>query len=152
MIDMGWMTSGWFWWALALALLAAEALAPGIFLLWLGFAAAGTAVLRLLVPGLAPELQWMLFSALSIVSVAIAWRLKKTRPLAVTDQPLLNRRAEQLVGRVLVLDQAIVDGRGRIKVGDAFWTATGPDLAAGSRVKVVAVRDLTLDVVEAGQA
>lgn len=148
---MDWMASGWFWWALALALFAAEALAPGIFLLWLGFAAAGTAVLRLLAPSLAPELQWMLFSALSIVSVAIAWRLKTTRPLSTTDQPLLNRRAEQLVGRVLVLDQAISDGRGRIKVGDAFWTATGPDLAAGVRVKVVAVRDLTLDVVDADQ-
>lgn len=143
---MEWMQSAWFWWALALALLATEALVPGIFLLWLGLAAAGTGLVRLLVPELGPGAQWMVFSLLSVVAVALAWRLRARRPEPQTDQPLLNRRAEQLIGRVLVLDQAIVNGRGRVKVGDAYWSVTGPDLPAGTRVRVEATRDLVLSV------
>lgn len=143
---MEWMASGWFWWALALALLAAEAMAPGIFLIWLGLAAAATGLIRLIVPGLDVAAQWMVFSVFSVIAVVVAWRLRATHPNSVTDKPLLNRRGEQLVGRVLVIDQAIVNGRGRVKVGDAFWPVTGEDLPAGTRVQVVAVADMTLKV------
>ena len=41
---------------------------------------------------------------------------------AVTDQPLLNRRAEQFIGRVFVLDSPLADGYGQIRIGDAYWT------------------------------
>jgi len=47
---------------------------------------------------------------------------------------------------VFHLDQAIVDGRGRVKVGDAFWIAEGEDLPAGARVRVVAVSNMSLQV------
>jgi membrane protein implicated in regulation of membrane protease activity len=63
-----------------------------------------------------------------------------------SDQPLLNRRGEQLVGQVYPLEQAIVDGRGRLKIGDAFWVAEGPDLPQGTRVRVLAVRSMSLQV------
>jgi membrane protein implicated in regulation of membrane protease activity len=48
---------------------------------------------------------------------------------------------------VHVLEQAIVDGRGRLKIGDAFWTAEGPDLPQGVRVRITGVRDMALQVV-----
>ena len=66
-----------------------------------------------------------------------------------TDQPLLNRRAAQFVGRVFPLESAIVDGHGRLKIGDAFWTVSGPDLPAGTRVRVVASDGMVLSVVAA---
>jgi len=62
---------------------------------------------------------------------------------------LLNRRAEQLIGRVVVLDQAIANGVGRARIDDAFWVVAGPDLPAGSRVRVVAVDGMTLKVQDA---
>ena len=89
--------SVWFWWAFALALLALEALSPGIFFLWLGLAAAGTGVVRLLIPGMAPLAQWIVFSLLSLVAVGAAWRVRSARVVKPTDQPLLNQRAQQLV-------------------------------------------------------
>jgi len=131
------MQSVWFWWGVALALFAAEALLPGSFMLWLGFAAVGTALVDLVVP-MSPAAQWMLFAVLSLVSVGAGWQYKRTHPKGETDQPLLNRRGAQLVGQVFVLESAIVDGRGRLKIGDAFWTAHGPDLPAGVRVRVLA--------------
>lgn len=57
-----------------------------------------------------------------------------------SDLPDLNRRAEQLIGRVLVLEQAIEAGRGKVRVGDTLWPAEGADLPAGTPVKVTGVR------------
>lgn len=144
---MDWMNSNWFWWAFALALFALEALLPGAFMLWLGFAALGAGVVHLLVPGLGVAAQWIVFAVLALVSVGIGWHYRSRNPPAVTDQPMLNRRASQLVGRVFVLDKAIVNGRGRLKVGDAYWTAAGPDAPAGVRVRVTQVDGMNLNVV-----
>ena len=92
--------------------------------------------------------QAVLFSVLALISVAVyrRWFRGKGRQ---SDKPLLNRRAEQLVGSVAVLDQAIEGGRGRVKIDDAFWTVEGPDLPVGMRVRVVAVNGMTLKVQEA---
>jgi inner membrane protein len=67
--------------------------------------------------------------------------------ISKSDQPDLNRRAEQLVGRVLLLEEAIEGGRGKVRVGDTLWLAEGADLAAGTRVKVTGVRRDALQVV-----
>ena len=63
-----------------------------------------------------------------------------------SDQPDLNRRAEQLVGRVLLLEEAIEGGRGKVRVGDTLWLAEGAELPAGTRVKVTGVRRDALQV------
>ena len=82
---------------------------------------------------------------LSVVS--IQWYRRWGRSHArQSDKPLLNRRAEQLIGRVVVVDQDIVAGKGRAKIDDAFWVIAGPDLPAGSQVRVVAVDGMTLQV------
>ncbi|MGH8072956.1 MAG: NfeD family protein [Lysobacter sp.] len=139
------MQSPWFWWGVALVLFAAEAVLPGSFMLWLGFAALGTALIDLAVP-MSASAQWMLFAVLALIAVAGGWQYKKRNPTQASDQPLLNRRGAQLLGQVYPLESAIVDGRGRLKIGDAFWTASGPDLATGTRVRVVAVDGTTLRV------
>lgn len=132
------------WAALALALVAAEALAPGVFLLWMGLAAATVFVL-LLVFDLAPVWQAVAFVLLAFawIGVYMAFFRKRERP---SDQPLLNRRSEQLVGQVFHLEQAIVDGRGRVKIGDALWPVEGEDLPAGARVRVVSAHNMALQV------
>ncbi len=133
-----WMQSPWFWWGMALALFAAEALLPGAFLLWLGFAAVATALLALALP-IDPVTQWFLFGVLGLVAVGIGWTQRRRINTQPEDHPLLNRRGAQLVGQVFALETAIVDGRGRLKIGDAFWRAEGPDLPEGARVRIVAV-------------
>jgi len=88
----------------------------------------------------------MLFGVLSLVSVGAGWQYKKRHPGSDSDQPLLNRCGAQLIGQVFVLESAIVDGRGRLKIGDAFWTAIGPDLTAGTRVRVTAMDGMNVRV------
>jgi membrane protein implicated in regulation of membrane protease activity len=67
-----------------------------------------------------------------------------------TDEPHLNQRAAQLVGRVLVLTEAIQGGRGRVRVGDTLWQVEGPDLPRGTKVKVAAAKATLLQVERAG--
>ena len=136
------------WGAVALLLMAAETLAPGAFMLWMGFAAAAVFLGVLLVPGIPVLVQVAAFVVLSFVSIQVyrRWFRKSGRQ---SDQPLLNRRAQQNVGLVAPLDQAIQGGRGRVKIGDAFWVVEGPDLPAGTPVRVVAVDGMVLKVQEA---
>jgi len=140
---MRWEVVGWG--ALALLLFAAEALAPGAFMLWIGIGAAAVFLIVALLPGIPLLWQVVAFVLLSVVAIQCYRRWGRTRARA-SDAPLLNRRAEQLVGRVAVLQQGIVAGQGRVSIDDASWQVTGPDLAAGTRVRVVAVAGGVLQV------
>jgi len=133
-----------FWACAALLLMAAETFAPGAFMLWLGFAAAGTFLVVWLLP-LSPLWQALAFVVLSFISVLLYMRFFRGKE-RTSDQPLLNRRGEQMIGQVQVLESAIIDGIGRVRIGDAFWTVAGPDLPVGSKVRVIAVDSMTLKV------
>ena len=137
------------WAAIALLLFAAEALAPGAFMLWLGFAATAVFLVVLLVPGVSALAQAVLFVALGIVSILVYRRWFRGRQRA-SDDPVLNKRTAALIGRVVPLQTAIVDGRGRVQIADAFWDVEGPDLPAGTPVRVVAAEGMTLRVAAAG--
>ena len=134
-----------FWACMALLLMAAEAFAPGAFLLWLGFAAAGVFVLVALWP-LGALGQAVAFVLLSFASIGVYLRWFRRAGDAASDQPTLNRRSEQYIGQVFALETAIVGGRGRVKIGDAFWTVAGPDLPVGAPVRVIAADRMVLQV------
>ena len=137
-----------FWAVMTLLLFAAEAMAPGAFMLWFGFAAAAMAVVVLALPELGWVWQAILFSLFAFIAVAVYRKWFRGRG-RVSDAPLLNQRANQLIGHVTPLDQAIVNGRGRVQIADAFWVVEGPDLPAATTVRVVAVDGMTLKVQEA---
>ncbi|WP_173932432.1 NfeD family protein [Chelativorans sp. Marseille-P2723] len=139
----------WNWMLLGFVLLALEILIPGVFLLWIGIAAILTGALSLQLWALALwswQVQVLVFLGLSLASAYVGMRVMDARREHETDEPLLNRRAEQLAGRTATLDEPITHGHGRIKIGDTFWRVTGPDLPAGSRVRVVAAKGSRLQV------
>lgn len=133
------------WAAIALLLMAAEALVPGAFLLWLGIAAAVVFLLVLVIPGMSLLTQIACFVVLSFISVAVyrKWFRGRGRP---SEQPMLNLRAEQLVGSTARLATGIEHGRGRVQIADAFWDVAGPELPAGSLVRITAAEGMTLRV------
>jgi membrane protein implicated in regulation of membrane protease activity len=142
---MAWSTPTIVWAAIALVLIAAETFIPGAFLLWMGIAAAFVWAAVLLFPGLSLLAQVVLFVALSVVAVLAyrKWGRGRERP---SDRPLLNRRAEQLVGRVVTLDRAIIGARGRVKLDDAYWVVSGPELEAGAQVRIIGADGMVLEV------
>lgn len=136
-----------YWLVLGLALMVLELFNPGSYMLWLGLGAMLTALAAMLVPGLAPVWQFIAFGVLSLIAILgyREWRRRNPR-VEASDQPLLNQRAAQLVGQTHTLFEPIVDGRGRLKIGDAFWTVFGADLPAGTRVRIVATDGVSLTV------
>lgn len=140
----------WNWMVLGFALLILEILIPGVFLLWIGIAAilVGTLSLQLWGVGFWTwQAQVLLFVVLSLISAYVGKQMMN-RTAADSDEPLLNRRAEQLIGRTATLAEPIREGFGRIRLGDTLWRVSGPDLPVGARVRVKAVKDSEL-VVEA---
>lgn len=138
----------WSWWVLGFVLLAAELAAPGVFLVWIGIAALITGVLSLLLweTGFwVWQVQGVVFAVLAVVAVLLGRRYVVTSA-ETTDEPLLNQRAESLVGRTAVLEKPLVEGRGRIRLDDTIWIVEGPDLPAGTRVRVVSTHGRSLTV------
>ncbi len=136
---------GWTWWILACVLLILELLAPGVFLMWLGFAAAAVGLIEL-VFDMSWQVEITVFAVLSIVFVLVGrpWIIKRQQ--VDTDQPNLNKRMYEFVGRRYVLEKAIVNGRGQIRIDDTLWDVVGPDLAEASWVEVTGVEGLRLTV------
>lgn len=140
------LVSHYLWWIVALVLLIAELLAPGFFMLWISVAAALLGLIVLLAPALTMLMQAMLFVVLALTSCYGYWRYLRPYLDKRTDQPLLNRRGEQLIGQRYILDSAIINGRGKARVGDSVWLVEGPDSPAGMSVEVLAVTGTTLRV------
>lgn len=137
----------WHWAVAGLVLFILEILAPGAVFLWFGIAALVVSILKAIIPGLGWEMQLAIFSILSVVSI-IGWRLffKKNPPQRDPDSEKLNRRGSEFTGRKVELTQAIVEGVGKVKLGDTMWRVEGPDAAVGTLVKIVDSRGSSLVV------
>lgn len=129
----------WMWLVTGVLLCAAEALAPGIFLLWLGLAALATGLTAFVV---SPGADWTLiiFGLYAVVSLLVGRKVYGSQE-KVGDRPFLNRRADSLIGRTFVLEGDLAGGEGRMRVNDSVWRVRGPDLPAGTHVRVLAVED-----------
>ncbi|HWS03446.1 MAG TPA: NfeD family protein [Gammaproteobacteria bacterium] len=139
----------WHWFILAALLIILEVFAPGAFMLWIGIAAGVVGATLYFVPSMTWEYQLMLFSIAAVGSI-IAWRgYRSTHPIT-TDEPTLNRRGAQYIGRTFTLEAPITNGIGKIRVDDSTWKIEGVDCPAGSKVKVIGI-DNTVLKVEAAQ-
>lgn len=137
-------SAGLIWILIAVALVVGELLSPGVFLIFLAAGALATGLTALAIP-VPFMLQLLSFTAWSAVAVAIGRRWYTQFPVATSDA-MLNDRSARLVGETVVVVEAINSGRGRVRVGDGEWIASGADTPIDTRVRVVAVRDGTVMV------
>jgi membrane protein implicated in regulation of membrane protease activity len=135
----------WYWWAFGGVLVIIEAFAPGFMFLWLGIAAGLVGLVLVVWPELGQGAQLLLYAALSVLCVS-GWTWYQRHHPKTTDHPHLNRRGAHYVGRCFSLVAPIVNGRGRIKLGDSSWTVAGPDLPAGRIVEVTGIEGAVLTV------
>ena len=134
----------WHWWIVAAVLAAAETFIPGALAIWFAAAALLLGALLLMVD-IRWEVQLVLFGVLSVIATLLWWKFGRSR-LEESDQPLLNQRGAQYVGRTFTLAEAIVGGRGKVQAGDSVWQVQGRDAPAGARVRVVGVSGTVLQV------
>ena len=136
----------WHWLIVAVVFGIIEVLAPGFFFMWLAGAAVLVGLLLLAAPSVAWEYQVLVFAFLSVASALVGRRYLKRHPIE-SEQPLLNRRGAQYVGRTFTLSAPIENGTGKIKVDDSIWKVRGSDCPTGTRVTVTGV-DGTVLLVE----
>jgi membrane protein implicated in regulation of membrane protease activity len=135
----------WNWLILAGIFFVLELVAPGAFMLWLGISAMLVGILSFIVKW-SWQYQLVAFAVFALASIPL-WRRFAPKVEKDADQPFLNRRADGFVGREFTLEKPIVGGTGTVRIDDTIWRLSGPDLAGGSRVKVVRA-DAALLVVE----
>lgn len=129
----------WHWLVLGVLLMALEVLAPAMLLMWFGFGASVTGVTLWLLPSLPLSGQIILFALVSVLSV-FGWRKSRFREENIhSDTPDLNNRLHSHIGKEYVLTEAIINGRGTMRVGDTAWRVQGADMPAGTRVRVTGV-------------
>lgn len=136
----------WHWLTLAIVLLILEVLGTGGFLLGIAVAAFGMSGVVAL--DLFPEWQHQLlvFSLLAVVFTLLYWKVFRGFN-DKSSEPLLNDRAAQLIGRRLILEDALVGGQGRIRVGDTLWKAEAEEeLEAGAKVEIFGSEGMTLKI------
>lgn len=131
------------WLGFGIALLSIELMFPGIFMLWFGLGALITAALAYFF-GINGTIAIGIFLAAGI-ALSYCFYKKQNKE----SKLLVNDPKSKMIGTVVILEEAIVNGRGRTKIGDSHWSVTGPDMPAGTKVKVTDVNGNTLVVVSA---
>ncbi len=145
-----WNVSYWHWWAIAVGLVLFEVFAPSTLLLWPAVSAGAVGLLVLFVPQLDWRFQVLIFAVLA-VATSIVWQMWLRRHPTQSDHPKLNVRGQSYVGRRLRTEEALEQGRGRVRVDDTSWLAESEDgktIAADRLVEVIGSDGATLNVRE----
>lgn len=149
MIDFVWSLGPWAWFVLAAVMLLLETIIPGVHFMWFGMAAVLLGTLLLLAPFPMPfAVQLIVFAVGALAMILVARRYWSPQSIR-TDEPDLNDRGVQYVGRIVTIVEPIVQGRGKVRVGDTVWSAEGPDLPEGAQVKVTGTNGIVLVVAAA---
>lgn len=137
------------WWlVVGIALVIVEMLTGTFFFLFLGIGALLVAGLTWLL-GIGGIAQVVLFGIAAMVAAG-AWMKLRPNPDDAIEQLAgakdLNNRLARYIGREADLQDAIHNGEGRIRLDDTLWYVNGPDLPAGTRVRVVGAEGMKLRV------
>jgi membrane protein implicated in regulation of membrane protease activity len=82
----------------------------------------------------------------SAISVYGGRRFYKGPANEPEDNPHLNKRQYNYIGKSFTLKEPVRDGRGKLSIEDTVWEIEGPDMPAGTRVKVTSVDGMRLMV------
>lgn len=139
----------WHWLVFGVLLMALEVFAPAMLVMWFGFGAIVTGLLLWLIPDMGLSWQLLIFAVVSGISV-LGWRKSRFREENISsDSPDLNNRLHSHIGKEYVLTEAIINGRGTMRVGDTAWRVTGEDLPSGTRVRVTGLDGVLFTVEKA---
>lgn len=135
----------WAWAILAAAIGLAELHAPGSYLIWIALGAALTALIDALFGlSLAGQIgTFAVASAISCIAGYFVYRKLSHRRAAASP---LNQRDLGMIGTHGVVCEPLLNGRGKVRLGDTVWLAEGPDLAEGTPIAVKSVRGTSVIV------
>ncbi len=134
-----WMLDFWHWWAIGIVLIAIETFAISTFLLWPGISALVLGFIVFFAQDMDWRFQVILFAIIAVIT-SVGWQVWLRKNPTKSDHPNLNVRGASFIGRRVTLAEPLANGRGRIEIGDGWWTVSsenGESLDAGVDVEVV---------------
>jgi len=139
----------WVWGAIGLILLAVEMATGTFYILWFGVSALSVAIAMWLFPNISQALQFVMFAALSISSLAI-WKLnyKKTE----THSRVGQAQGEEIGRTGTVIEACSLAQNGKIQftqglMGSREWVAVSNEtIDVGTEATVVAVEGNALRI------
>ena len=135
----------WYWLIAAVVMIIIEMVIPAAWFLWMGVSAFVVGLMLYFIPSMPLLIQVVIFGVLSVVTLLLYKRHQQANP-AEKEEPSLNRRGEQYIGRIFTLAEPIVNGVGKVKVDDTTWKVMGSDMPAGMKVRVMSVDGNVLNV------
>lgn len=136
----------WNWVIAGLLLMVLETVVPGVYFLWFGISAVLVGIL-MFGAGDAVSQPWqlVLFALISVATVFAVRRFANAQDVESAEKDL-NQRSAQYFGRVVVVEDAISGGRGRVRVDDTLWLASGADAPKGTRVRITGANGIVFIV------
>ena len=139
----------WIWGAIGLILLAVEMATGTFYILWFGVSALSVAIATWLFPTIPQALQFVMFAALSISSLAI-WRLNYQK--TETHHRVGQAQGEEIGRTGNVIEACSPSQNGKIRftqglMGSREWAAVSDEaIEAGSDATVIAVEGNALRI------
>jgi hypothetical protein len=139
----------WGWTVVAACIGFVELHVPGSYIIWIGLGAALTAALTFAweLSITAQLISFIIACAISCFAGFFVYRRVDPQQFSPTT---LNQRGLLMVGSRGVVCSGIVNGEGKVRLGDTVWLAEGPDIAEGTSIIVRSVHGSRL-VVEAAE-
>jgi membrane protein implicated in regulation of membrane protease activity len=136
----------WWAWALVAVLLGlGELHAPGSYLIWIALGAAVAAGADAAF-ALTLEHQLITFIVASGLSCVAGYFVYRRRDVLGSKGTPLNQRGASMVGARGTVCEPILNGQGKVRLGDTVWAAEGPDLPEGTPIVVRSVKGVRMIV------
>lgn len=123
------------WALLSICLVILEIMMPGIWFIWFTIPAIVTAFATYFWDlGLIAQLA--VFIVLVVITMFLLFKFGRKNMFFNKEDEKMNHRGTEYLGHVAILDSAVVNGVGRIKLGDTSWTLNGEDCPEGTQVRI----------------
>ncbi|MFM8454441.1 MAG: NfeD family protein [Gammaproteobacteria bacterium] len=140
----------WTWFTLAGCLAIMEVFTGTFVLLFLGIAAALNGVIFYFNPMATWQVQLLSYAILGGTSLLLWFFYLKEKFLNKHGNAAgekINNKMAQYLGRVFVLTQALENGYGQIKIGDAYWKVlSDQDAPVNTKVKLIKIEGMSFKV------
>ena len=81
---------------------------------------------------------WFVVFAITVFALWF-WREYRVQRQHLEGASAPHRTGERFIGQVVTVPQGILNGAGRITLGQQQWSLRGPDMPAGGRARVTGV-------------
>jgi membrane protein implicated in regulation of membrane protease activity len=129
----------WIWAIGALVVAVLEIFVPGAYLIWIAAGAAIT-TLACFAFDLPLTAQLIIFIAASSAACLAGYFVYQKLITPRAGNAPLNQRELEMVGAHGIVFEAVINGQGKVTLGDSVWIAEGPDMPVGAAVVVTGLR------------